>query len=240
VGLWHETCGSVAAGLTAFSVVTISGTLKLYSGMDEFQRCDYVRVWQAALAPPPPSYAVKQCTTAPTWPNVTQPGAEVSGVFAPAASARCNASCSAVTTSCKYGCVVCADNSAVGLYGDDCSNLAAPMNEGDLVTVYGVSLRFRNLQDEFKMCAAVVKAPALPPVGPVHGRARCLGQSGSGCRAAIAALVLCLMGCSAAVCFAAGVHHAFLGLLGPARLVGGGASESGFFSKLAEAPIGEF
>jgi len=122
-----------------FHITASAGTAQLYSSVPEFYTClpgQVIVVSAAAGAPPPPPYPPAQpgqCASITGITATSSPGAPAAftGVY----QAVCPTSCG---STCRYGCLYCADGSYIGLYGND--NICAQAQQygsGSLLHIAG-------------------------------------------------------------------------------------------------------
>lgn len=153
----------------------------------EFYTCDTV-VLEPGSPPappprpsPPPSPAgftlSTQCTTVNengfVISNTTIQTLALSGIYyrphdCNSNVAHINSTCSWSGT-CKFGCLVCADFSFIGLYDVTCSPLIDGLVSGDHVDMNGTASVYGRLetgQAEFNTCSSDLAEPGGPPVPP--------------------------------------------------------------------------
>lgn len=190
------------------SLLRIAGNAVLYNSQPEFYTCTNGSIAIQAYAPPsPPLPPVprSQCASVTGLTPLAQPFS-VTGLYVP--TAGCPVSCG---TTCRYGCLYCADGTYIGLYGSNgvCASVdaVAQSTNASLVYVSGTAQTYNGLFEFFTCNPGNV---ALVALGPSKGGATvtatgCLGWSTTaGCRGALAGIVV---GCSLAVCVALGLMY---------------------------------
>lgn len=70
--------------------------------------------------------------------------------------------CPAAAASAAHGCLVCADGTAIAIYGGTCTATVVPFTIGALATVSGEAYAYNGLP-EFSYCAVAPPPPPSPP-----------------------------------------------------------------------------
>ena len=160
------------------TLLTVSGTGKLFTssassgtgvGGDPLSVIGYTGNCTSFVGTPAAANAVAQpgaqCASAPALPlstTTTYATLSLTGIYFTTANAP--ASCGISSSNAPYGCLVCADNSAVALYGGTCSAAAKFFVNGALATVAGEGSNYQGSTKEFNYCA--VAPPPPPATGP--------------------------------------------------------------------------
>jgi hypothetical protein len=163
VGLYGPTCNN---SFVPASAVSVSGFAALAgaNSVPALLNCSAAGFAVTAFAPPspPPPPPSSQCGFAPTS-GLLPAAAPLTFTGIVTASAACPLACG---SSCRYGCLVCADATFVGFYGATCLWPAALNVWGGATAAITGSAQTYQLVPQWSVCGNATVFSAAPPPSP--------------------------------------------------------------------------